>query len=1255
MNKDTKLDKEQLQLFLNFIQDAPTPIGIIKYSFFNNENHFSIIHISKSTIDILKIETPENKNASHFFKNIKNIHSNFFIELIKNPSKDQQTIIQPLNGNFLKLNFKKLDAFHISFSIEDITQLHQQRIELATKKRQLKESHEIANLGYWVESHKKQKHIWSDNVYKILDADKETVSPSFKNYLSFVHPEDVKNVQTRFEKAIKNKTGYDLNHRLLLKNGQIKYMTLRCYTDYDGKGNSLQSVGIIQDISNYEQTKHQLQKSETIFRSVFEDAPIAIVLVNSDLKPVFSNNQFSDITGYSIKEIIQKTVKDFTHPDDYNQNEKQYNKLFNNEINTFSITKRYLKKDGSKIWVKATVSAIRGLTEEGDYAIAMVQDISSEKIATEALMRSEYKYRTLIENANDGIGLFDADFNPIIYNTALYKMLGYTLDEYLSIDHKKFELFHPDDIKCAQKALLNLKNGERSKIESRLLTKSGIYKYCAISYIPVWHDDQPAILIFRRDISKRKSAELQNEEYRMFLETIMDNLPVSFFAKTTPDFRYLYWNKTIEHYTGIPAEEAIGKTDFELMQFKSLAEKYHDEDTRILKNKRKIESEYEFTNYDGGLKQFKTIKALHNSSTGNPIILGLSLDITELKKAQDQIEQSTQMLKEAQKIAKLGYWEYDVAKDLFFDNLENRQILGIDNLPYFINVKQFVDLVLPADQDAVEKSLKKCIKNSTPGNGIVRIATNNTIKHISINYKPISDENGKVIKLRGTCLDISRIRNSEISIKESETRLKQAEHIAKIGYWNFDFESNKTQFSDEIWNIVEMTPNSNKFNFSDFLNLVHQDDKIHVDKVFNNSKNNNKPFNIEFKILTISNKLKHIKAIGTFVKNQQNQTTKAIGTFQDITESKKFETHILSKNNQLKEIQKIAKISFIDYQIGSNEILFSENIKDLLGIKETKQLKNLDDFSSFIHKEDKKTIELTHKKYCETQESYSIQYRLISKLGELKNISEICNFYEDACNKKVHVLRIIQDITDIKEKDRTINKFYKENKSLLSKRLIYDINKNTLLPNSESQKKYDLANSLNLDQFLEYIHPSDKFSIKKAINKSIQLKEDILLSFRLIHGKANAISFIRLNGVYNQKTNIYNFSIKDLTEMKTLMNEVQSSNELFKSISDNSIFATLIFKNGYHTYVNEKWRQLTGIKSDAKIEKLKLQDIYKPDSAVLLTTLFQKWKDYQLTEYTNELTLKPVHAPEFKAEIFVKEIIVQNEPSFLILAYPIKS
>jgi PAS domain S-box-containing protein len=1259
LEKQVHLLKGHLNNLEVAFAEISTPMGIIKYSN-NNSPSFELIFANPAFFTLSGIETfslPLYLKDAFVFLPEFNVLS--VKEFVINRKLDKIVFTYLYKQRNLKLSFHKTGPNQLSFNFEDVTDFKAQRDELVKTSRQLKESQTIAKIGNWVHSHIDNKHYWSSEILRILEIDQQE-EVSFNTLLSFVHPDDMDEVKQVYQESISKKSGYEITHRIVAQSGSIKTVNQKSYTEYNEYGEPIQTIGIVQDITSLEFARSLVQKSEEKFRSVFQNSPIAIILVDKDLSPLTINPQFQHMVGYNFSEISKMHLSDFTHPSDYNPNEDQYARLFNNEIGSFTVIKRYIRKDLEMIWVKLTVSAVKSTEGSVDLAVAMVQDITAEKQASEELIRSEHKYRTLIENASDGIGLFNMEGKPVIFNAALHNLLGYTADEYFSYDHASMELIHEEDKKAFFEGFPKLLENKKIQLEKRIRNKEGDYVYCSFSFNPVLHDNEPAYLLFMRDISARKFAEQQNEEYRMFLETIMDNIPVSLFAKTTPDFRYLYWNHTLEKLTGILAEDAIGSTDMELMSIKSEADEYFAEDHEVYKYNKRIDKEHVLTNSLGNRNTLHTIKVLHKSTIGNPLILGISVDITKMKDIEQQIATSTQLLKEAQKIARLGYWEYIVDKNLIFDNIENRQTFNIHELPYFLNLQQFIELLNPADQYQAEETFNISLKEAKESEVIVRVQVEGKMRHVALKLVPVCNEHGTVTKLRGTSLDITRVRTSEIALRESETRLKQAEHIAKVGYWNYDFDGKKLETSDEIWNILETPQLKAEIILKDYVEFVHPADRENILALYLKSKESTLPFSHDFRIVLKTGKTKFLKAKGTFVRNQKGEIVRSIGTIQDISELKEKETVLDKYSRQLKEIQELTRTGYFEMNLSTGKNIFSDTMSEVLGKGKSANELSIGAFNSAIAAEDKKSILSNLESFIASKEDYILNYRL-GVHGKEKFINEIGRFSTDADSGETTLTRIIQDISHIREREISLVNAQSKLSQIEKYDFIgsweYNTSKHTYHL-SEKLRKFLGIDKLKhqLKDFVGLIHPDDKFSVQKVLTNSFAQKEDFALTFRMmVPGNDKEVKYVNTIGSVIKNTLnewvVYGL-LRDVSQYRETLKKQQETQQLFSAINDSNLIASLIFQDGKHIFVNKKWSKLTGISEEKALSGLPLHDIYKSETVDEINFQIREWKNNMPEELEHTMVFKPLRAQAFTALIFAKDVYMNKRQALLVLIRP---
>ncbi|MGC9502379.1 MAG: PAS domain S-box protein [Baaleninema sp.] len=140
-----------------------------------------------------------------------------------------------------------------------------------------------------------------------------------------------------------------------------------------------------------------LGNSERRFRATFEQAAVGIVQAGTDGRFTGVNQKFCDILGYSREELLAKSFKDVTYPDDRDRSREGVRSVLSGRTKTFSTEKRYLRRDGSVVWGYLSLSLVRHASGEPDYFIGAIEDISDRKRAEERLKASVAEKEVLLK------------------------------------------------------------------------------------------------------------------------------------------------------------------------------------------------------------------------------------------------------------------------------------------------------------------------------------------------------------------------------------------------------------------------------------------------------------------------------------------------------------------------------------------------------------------------------------------------------------------------------------------------------------------------------------------------------------------------------------------------------------------------------------------------------------------------------------------------------------------------------------------
>ncbi len=164
------------------------------------------------------------------------------------------------------------------------------------------------------------------------------------------------------------------------------------------------------DITDQENARIALEERENLFRKLYEYSPVGIIMgTHHGGKLTYANRKFCEMLGYTSDEIQDKTVSDVTYSVDRGLQREKYQKVLSGEIESFSLEKRYITKNGDILWGHVSVSVVRDSNHRIKHDIVIVQDITEKRKTEKALQESEIKFRNMFERAPFPLVLYRGD------------------------------------------------------------------------------------------------------------------------------------------------------------------------------------------------------------------------------------------------------------------------------------------------------------------------------------------------------------------------------------------------------------------------------------------------------------------------------------------------------------------------------------------------------------------------------------------------------------------------------------------------------------------------------------------------------------------------------------------------------------------------------------------------------------------------------------------------------------------------------
>jgi len=725
---------------------------------------------------------------------------------------------------------------------------------------------------------------------------------------------------------------------------------------------------IFSDVTEKILIQNALRESEEKYRLLAENATDVIWILDLESgKFKYVSPSVERLRGYNVEETMQQTAIDAMTKDSYENVQRivpeRIEKFLSGEVEFYTDEVDQQHKDGHIVHTEITSRYMMNNANGKIEVIGVSRDISERKKADEKIKKLRDHYQALIEKATDGIVLLDKNGNFKYISPTAKRIFGYNIDEDLTGNPSEYT--HPDDLPMVINHLMKVLQDPNyiPTIQYRFMNKNNEWQWVESIFSNLLYDPSvESIVLNFRDITERKIAEdkiIKLSRIYSFISQINQSIvhikdinelfdSSCRIAVEYGNFKMAWIGKIDSHSENLIPATYYGFEDGYLSDLNIRTMSLDTSEpvnqgpsgSAIREGKsfycNDIDNDPKMSPWrDEALKRgYRSVISLPIKKSGSVIgiyslysdtpfffdkeelallqdvtnDIGFAVDAIETRKerikAAEILKENERQLREAQDLAHLGYWKWNVKTGQVEWSDEVYRIFRLDKDKFTPHIDSILALSpWPEDNKRDKELIQRAVETRKPGFYEQKfLRPDNSIGYYSSTFQGNFNEEGELISIIGTIMDITERKNAEIALRESEFFFRESQKAANIGSYKLDFKTGLWDSSEVLDTIFGINKDFSK-NIEGWLDLVFDDDKKMMKDYFNNEiiKNNNY-FDKEYRVKRKSDgEIRWLLGYGVLGFDENNMLSTMIGTIQDITERKLIQEEIRKLNEELEQ------------------------------------------------------------------------------------------------------------------------------------------------------------------------------------------------------------------------------------------------------------------------------------------------------------------------------------------------------------------
>ncbi len=627
----------------------------------------------------------------------------------------------------------------------------------------------------------------------------------------------------------------------------------------------------------------------------------------------------------------------------------------------------------------------------------------------------------------------------LVWSDETYRILGFTRETNPTLD-LVFDRVHPEDLnRVKQLSDRAAQNGMDLDVEHRILLPDGVIKYVhAVAHAGRDDSGNLEYMGVVTDITERKRAEEERQALSSNLQESKARLEE---AQGVAHMGHYYWdliaNRVIwsdELYRIYGLTPREGPIDMAMV-----SEMIHPDDREhvfraaeeAVRSGVHSEAEHRVVRPDGEVRTVQGLGTVKRDASARAYeMFGTVQDITERKRAEEErqllardLQESKAWLEEAQRVAHVGYWVWDLETNRLIVSDEYCHILGLTPKKGPIDLAMVREIIHPEDREHVFRTAEEAIRSGERAECEHRILRPNGEMRIVQSLGDLKkDASGRTYQMFGTTQDITDRKRAEEALRRSELYLSEGQRLAHMGSWAAkDLGIRWTDdlgmyWSDEVYKIFGLDPQNGPPNLEQYLAAVHPDDRPSMEETIRMMHEQRCGCDVTKRIVRPDGKVRHVRCVGVPV--FEEGVFKAFhGTTIDVTEHELLTQQLRREQAYLAEAQSLTHAGSWACNFVTGQIFhLSDEALRIYGFDPSQGPVPFERLYRATHPEDEPALREKFYGAIQASRDYDLEYRIFRLDGTVRFLRSVG--HHNRSGEIGEYVGITMDITDRKQAEQ---------------------------------------------------------------------------------------------------------------------------------------------------------------------------------------------------------------------------------------------